>query len=211
MSTECKDEIDRDQARSSEDYRLNYKLAEACKRDTDMLCPNLCQKHQACGGQVLRCLTDKSDQISAKACRDEVFYFKKMEVTDFRNDVLLAAACRDDVDEFCSKVKPGRSPVALRLSVTPESDPKGEFCAALLFYITQGFCLPAYVCLFVAELYERANYFTASQQCHCIRMKLPNTVCMIQPTVTTWWPRCVFTHLSVSCLGVVQDSAPHSS
>ena len=114
MSTECKDEIDRDQARSSEDYRLNYKLAEACKRDTDTLCPNLCQQHQACGGQVLRCLTDKSDQISAKACRDEVFYFKKMEVTDFRNDVLLAAACRDDVDEFCSKVKPGKQPMVLR-------------------------------------------------------------------------------------------------
>jgi len=35
-------------------------------------------------------------------------YFKKMEVTDFRNDVLLAEACRDDVDELCNKVKPGR-------------------------------------------------------------------------------------------------------
>ena len=107
MSTECKEAIQGDQARSSQDYRLNFKLAEACKRDTDSLCPNMCQAHQACGGQVLRCLTEKSDQIEAKKCRDEVFYFKKMEVSDFRNDVLLAEACRDDVDELCSKVKPG--------------------------------------------------------------------------------------------------------
>ncbi|DBA68142.1 TPA: hypothetical protein ACH3X2_013949 [Trebouxia sp. C0005] len=107
MSTECKEAIQGDQARSSQDYRLNFKLAEACKRDTDSLCPNMCQAHQACGGQVLRCLTEKNDQIEAKKRRDEVFYFKKMEVTDFRNDVLLAEACRDDVDELCSKVKPG--------------------------------------------------------------------------------------------------------
>ena len=107
MSTECKEALHGDQARSSQDYRLNFKLAEACKRDTDSLCPNMCQAHQACGGQVLRCLTEKSDQIEAKKCRDEVFYFKKMEVSDFRNDVLLAEACRDDVDELCSRVKPG--------------------------------------------------------------------------------------------------------
>ena len=37
----------------------------------------------------------------------QVFYFEKMEVNDFRNDVLLAEACREDVDKFCKNVEPG--------------------------------------------------------------------------------------------------------
>lgn len=39
--------------------------------------------------------------------RKEVFYFQKMEVSDYNNDVILAAACRADVDKFCKKVEPG--------------------------------------------------------------------------------------------------------
>lgn len=45
-----------------------------------------------------------------QACADEVFYFEKMEVNDFRNDVLLAEACRPDVDRFCKHVEPGQAP-----------------------------------------------------------------------------------------------------
>ena len=108
MSSECKAQIVGDEVRSSQDYRLNFKLAEACKTDTAELCANKCEASQACGGQVLRCLTEKSDDIKSKACRDEVFYFKKMEVTDFRNDVILAEACRSDVDTHCKSVKPGQ-------------------------------------------------------------------------------------------------------
>lgn len=31
-----------------------------------------------------------------------------MEVTDFRNDVILAEACRQDVEKYCKDVEPGR-------------------------------------------------------------------------------------------------------
>lgn len=37
----------------------------------------------------------------------QVFYFEKMEVNDFRNDVLLAEACRTDVDKYCKHIEPG--------------------------------------------------------------------------------------------------------
>ena len=57
---------------------------------------------------MLRCLTEKQDSIKSKACADEVFYFEKMEVSDFRNDVLLAEACRADVDKYCRLVEPGQ-------------------------------------------------------------------------------------------------------
>jgi hypothetical protein len=30
-----------------------------------------------------------------------------MEVSDYRNDVILAEACRQDVDKFCKDTRPG--------------------------------------------------------------------------------------------------------
>ncbi|KAK9838535.1 hypothetical protein WJX81_005974 [Elliptochloris bilobata] len=113
MASECKEEITRDQIRSNHDYRLNYRLNVACKADIDALCTEECSPYlgQACGGRVLRCLTEKQDSITSKACKDEVFYFEKMEVNDFRNDVLLAEACRSDVDKFCKHVEPGEGRV----------------------------------------------------------------------------------------------------
>lgn len=39
---------------------------------------------QVCGGAVLRCLTDKRQELSSESCKHEVFYFTKMEVTDYR-------------------------------------------------------------------------------------------------------------------------------
>lgn len=91
--------------------RLNYRLSNACEADIDTLCAAECTPFlgQACGGRVLRCLTEKQDAIKSKACADEVFYFEKMEVTDFRNDVLLAEACRSDVDKYCKHVEPGEA------------------------------------------------------------------------------------------------------
>ncbi len=39
---------------------------------------------QVCGGAVLRCLTDKREELSSEACKKEVLYFEKMEVNDYR-------------------------------------------------------------------------------------------------------------------------------
>lgn len=33
---------------------------------------------QTCGGKVLRCLTDKMEDIGDEACRKEVYYFEKV-------------------------------------------------------------------------------------------------------------------------------------
>lgn len=64
---------------------------------------------------MLRCLTEKRDQITSEGCRKEVLYFEKMEVSNFNNDVILAANCRGDVDKFCKNVEPGgwQEPVLL--------------------------------------------------------------------------------------------------
>ena len=158
-------------------HRLNYRLTDKCEADIDDLCSDACNfpTGQACGGRVLRCLTNKQDQVKSKVrhmqpyreqqvhgrylslyvpiidfqtlgcqgaprdlskqdrnnpsstlqylscaneyfrlsqaavqeCQDEIFYFEKMEVNDFRNDVLLAEACRTDVEKLCKNVQPG--------------------------------------------------------------------------------------------------------
>lgn len=57
--------------------------------------------------QVLSCLAQNEERINSTACKKEVFYYLKMGVEDFRNDVALAEACRPDVDKLCADVEPG--------------------------------------------------------------------------------------------------------
>lgn len=59
--------------------------------------------------------TPTTQVLSSEECKKEVFYFQKMEADDYRNDVLLAEACRMDVDAHCKNVVPGAATVwALR-------------------------------------------------------------------------------------------------
>ncbi|KAG2435442.1 hypothetical protein HYH02_011942 [Chlamydomonas schloesseri] len=113
MSKECKDEVMKDMNRMAQDYRLNWRLNHACEADISKLCPNMCSSQSGitCGGLVLQCLQDKQDNITSQACQDEVFYYELMEVTDFRNDVILAEACRGDVEMYCKDVEPGEGRV----------------------------------------------------------------------------------------------------
>ena len=62
---------------------------------------------------VLCASQEKQDNITVQACQEEVFYFELMEVKDFRNDVILAEACRTDVEAFCKDVEPGTFPAAM--------------------------------------------------------------------------------------------------
>ncbi|KAI8477290.1 MAG: hypothetical protein J3K34DRAFT_398918 [Monoraphidium minutum] len=113
MSKECKDEVNRDQNRAATDFRLNWRLKHACEQDITSLCGGLCpaSSNQPCGGVVLHCLSEKQDNITSPACQEEVFYYQLMEVSDFRNDVILAEACRDDVETYCKDVEPGEGRV----------------------------------------------------------------------------------------------------
>lgn len=110
MSKECKDEVMKDMNRMAQDFRLNWRLNHACEADIGKLCPNACSNMPGvtCGGLVLQCLQDKQDNITSQACQDEVFYYELMEVSDFRNDVILAEACRNDVESYCKDVEPGK-------------------------------------------------------------------------------------------------------
>jgi hypothetical protein len=49
--------------------------------------------------------------------RQEIFYYQLMEVSDFRNDVILAEACRQDVEKYCKDVEPGEQESGYILNV----------------------------------------------------------------------------------------------
>ena len=50
--------------------RLNFRLTDKCEDDIETLCGDACNiyTNQACGGRVLRCLTDKQEQVKSKVC-----------------------------------------------------------------------------------------------------------------------------------------------
>lgn len=79
---------------------MHWRAARICRP-----CP--LSRAQPCGGKVLRCLTDKIEDIGEEACKKEVYYYEKMEVSNFMNDILLAEACRTDVELNCNNVEPG--------------------------------------------------------------------------------------------------------
>eukprot|EP00884_Botryococcus_braunii_P009907 jgi/Botrbrau1/18918/Bobra.177_2s0072.2 len=82
VSSECKQEIEWDLRRSSEDYRLNYRLARACEEDRQTLCREVCQEsyYEPCGGRVLQCLTQRYHDLRSPDCRMEVLIVNRLRV-----------------------------------------------------------------------------------------------------------------------------------
>ncbi|KAJ9517943.1 hypothetical protein QJQ45_004245 [Haematococcus lacustris] len=113
FSKACREEVQLFEQEATSDYRLNARLATACVKDISQLCPGQCQAQdgEVCGGRVLRCLIEQRASLTSPACQQEVLYFAKMEVSDYRNDVILALACRADVDRLCGEVEPGEGRV----------------------------------------------------------------------------------------------------
>ena len=72
MGGACKEEVQRQQQRENEDYRLNFRLNRACEVDVDELCADVCSPFagQACGGTVLRCLSEKREKVRRRDHRE---------------------------------------------------------------------------------------------------------------------------------------------
>lgn len=98
MSSECKAEVKRDEIRAAEDYRLNYRLNKACDAEIDDMCADVCSpfQGQACGGTVIKCLTEKEENITNTDCRNELFGVEKKEGKDWRNDAVRATCSEDE-------------------------------------------------------------------------------------------------------------------
>ena len=60
---------------------------------------------QACGGVVIKCLTDKQENVTNEDCRKELFGVEKLQGKDWRNDAVLREACQEDVNQYCAEVE----------------------------------------------------------------------------------------------------------
>ena len=59
------------------------------------------------------CINKHADSTHSYLCIvQEVQYYQKMGIENFRNDPILADACRADVDKYCSKTQPGAQQTA---------------------------------------------------------------------------------------------------
>lgn len=78
---------------TSQDFRVNLALAEACRADVKKLC------------SIVQLVTCRLKHPLSPSCSQ-----------DFRVNLALAEACRADVEKLCSKVQPGegRVPKCLR-------------------------------------------------------------------------------------------------
>lgn len=77
----------------------------------------------------------------------QVFYYQLMEVSDFRNDVILAEACRADVEAYCGSVEPGEGRVHACLRFNRDQISDRCRCAAGFDCVRVGFLCPCYGCL----------------------------------------------------------------
>lgn len=113
FNNECKRAVERYEKRQGDDYRLNYRLNRACEVEVDRLCPDACSPFQgsACGGAVLKCLSEKKANITDQACRREVFNVQRGWARDFRTDAQLRKSCQADVDKFCPEEERGKGKV----------------------------------------------------------------------------------------------------
>eukprot|EP00884_Botryococcus_braunii_P009910 jgi/Botrbrau1/18920/Bobra.177_2s0074.1 len=92
VSWECKREIEWDMLRSSQDYRLNYRLARACEGDRQTLCGEVCQEsyYKPCGGSVLQCLARHYHDLQSPDCQIEVLIATRLRVPGLTNTLSLA-------------------------------------------------------------------------------------------------------------------------
>ena len=95
------------------DYRIISSFLTACDADvTKLTCgktrPVEGQKHSQ--GGTIDCLAQQIDSVSDK-CRKEIFTIAEFQADDFHLDRALFLACRNDREQFCSRVQAGEGRV----------------------------------------------------------------------------------------------------
>ena len=98
------DHVSRAQVRA-DSISLHPGLQRACAADRERLCPGV----PASGGAVMNCLAaHHSDTLLAAECRAKLHVYTARQVTDFRLNPALAAACAADiVNSSCGALRLG--------------------------------------------------------------------------------------------------------
>lgn len=131
MSTPCRETVVRSQRKQASDYRLNPVLQSACQDDISEFCEHITAWGPDAGrtsyqGQVIACLKENTKELNNDACRTEITRMMRSGAEDFRNNVVLANKCKEEVAKFCKDIKPGSARVIGCLS--SHKDELGDVC-----------------------------------------------------------------------------------
>jgi len=104
----CKKAVTMDLQASNQDYRMKRGIAASCKTEIDTHCKD---KKIVGQGQVLSCLKEHWDEITAPSCKAELRRFVQQGVENIELSPATATKCKDDITNFCKDVTPGQGRV----------------------------------------------------------------------------------------------------
>eukprot|EP00242_Pyramimonas_sp_CCMP2087_P000757 CAMPEP_0198232122 /NCGR_PEP_ID=MMETSP1445-20131203/115560_1 /TAXON_ID=36898 /ORGANISM="Pyramimonas sp., Strain CCMP2087" /LENGTH=884 /DNA_ID=CAMNT_0043912773 /DNA_START=630 /DNA_END=3284 /DNA_ORIENTATION=- len=95
FSSQCKEQVEKKQARMAGNWKMDFGVAKNCKVDTKALCgEKLGVGHGK--GAVLKCLVEHHNQISDGNCANEVSRAVRMALWQYRKGSAMTAACDED-------------------------------------------------------------------------------------------------------------------
>ncbi|KAL3859182.1 hypothetical protein ACJMK2_009412 [Sinanodonta woodiana] len=101
----CRMFVSRRQIQENKDYRLNPSLQNSCRMDIEKFCKTVIEKNkddQLMEGEVIQCLKQRFvKKMLSKKCTDEIYEIIKEAAKDYRQDPVLAKACKTEIQMYC--------------------------------------------------------------------------------------------------------------
>lgn len=95
FSSQCREQVEKKQARMAGNWKMDFGVAKNCKEDTKKMCSDkLGVGHGK--GAVLKCLVEHHAQISDGNCASEVSRAVRMALWQYRKGSAMTAACDED-------------------------------------------------------------------------------------------------------------------
>lgn len=95
FSAQCREQVERKQARMAGNWKMDYGVAHNCKADVTKLCPDKVGEGHG-KGAVLKCLVEKFPRVSEGNCANEVSRAVRMSLWQYRKGSAMTAVCDED-------------------------------------------------------------------------------------------------------------------
>ena len=102
LSPPCKRAEFKELETEGKDIRLKSTVASSCKKELELLCKDVKPEEK------LKCLKKKlHDNRMGDDCKKQVIVEKRVAAVFLKAAPGIAAACKEDLKQFCGSVKPG--------------------------------------------------------------------------------------------------------
>lgn len=110
MDPQCNKLVLKRMIEQNTDYRLNYRLKQACSHDISKFCTRVLEEHtkhnenEEFEGKIIACLKQwyKKDRLS-DSCKSEVIFIIREAAEDYHLNILLMKACATEIRTKCAE------------------------------------------------------------------------------------------------------------